>query len=328
MLPYAELYTIEVLTFFGRLYEVDQMRRTDRLARSVAEAGARQACQRTVEGNMQRLLIALALISPQPMARLDEPFDGLDLHQTQAMMGILRDLRDQSRTLCCVSPTERPNELRSTALAVGRSPGRDGHACRAAAQAGLGSGSLEEIFLALTDAGAGQAQLAQECVEHGNPAKANQHDAEAVLTGRAQQLQNVTFELGGAAAATRRDGRGGAAVWARGRPLAAQAPVRHVPGGLARRPAAAAGRGGPRDVSAGVQSRPRRARAVAAEILNLLAQKRHSAIIGRLDLAHQLREVRLETCQARLDSAYRRSDSMARCSACHRCSLTQVSVSR
>src|ERR671933_677555 len=98
--PYAELYTIDVLRFFGRVYDVEPGRWEHII---VDELSLRPVLQKRVgalsKGNLQRLLIALALMSPQPMLALDEPFDGLDLHQTQAMMGILRDLRAQSRTL-------------------------------------------------------------------------------------------------------------------------------------------------------------------------------------------------------------------------------------
>src|SRR5204862_1948162 len=97
---YAELFTIEVLTFFGRLYEVDQPRWEQIVRRDLSLGPVLdKRVSALSKGNMQRLLIALALMSPQALLALDEPFDGLDLHQTQAMMGILRGLRDQSRTL-------------------------------------------------------------------------------------------------------------------------------------------------------------------------------------------------------------------------------------
>jgi ABC-2 type transport system ATP-binding protein len=153
VMPYAELYTIEVLQFFGRLYEVDQRRWNQIVLRdlSLGPALAKRVSALS-KGNMQRLLIALALMSPQPLLALDEPFDGLDLHQTQAMMGILRDLRGQERTLLlCIHQLNDAERIcdRFLLLASGRLVGV-GTLPELRAQTGLSEGSLEEIFLALT----------------------------------------------------------------------------------------------------------------------------------------------------------------------------------
>ena len=151
--PYAELYTIEVLQFFGRLYDVEP-ERWERII--LQELSLRPVLQKRVntlsKGNMQRLLIALALMSPQPLLALDEPFDGLDLHQTRAMMGILRNLRAQSRTLLlCIHQLVDAERIcdRVLLLSSGRLIGV-GTMDELRAQTGLVNGSLEEIFLALT----------------------------------------------------------------------------------------------------------------------------------------------------------------------------------
>ncbi|TME97875.1 MAG: ABC transporter ATP-binding protein [Chloroflexi bacterium] len=151
--PYAELYTIEVLTFFGRVYDVDP-RRWERII--LDELSLQPVLRKRVnalsKGNMQRLLIALALMSPQPLLALDEPFDGLDLHQTRAMMSILRNLRAQSRTLLlCIHQLVDAERIcdRVLLLSEGRIIGV-GTLDELRAKTGLPSGSLEEIFLALT----------------------------------------------------------------------------------------------------------------------------------------------------------------------------------
>ena len=151
--PYAELYTIEVLTFFGRVYDVDP-RRWERII--LDELSLQPVLRKRVnalsKGNMQRLLIALALMSPQPLLALDEPFDGLDLHQTRAMMSILRNLRAQSRTLLlCIHQLVDAERIcdRVLLLSQGRIIGV-GRLDELRAKTGLPSGSLEEIFLALT----------------------------------------------------------------------------------------------------------------------------------------------------------------------------------
>jgi ABC-2 type transport system ATP-binding protein len=153
VLPYAELYTIEVLKFFGQLYEVDQ-RRWEQIVMRDLSLGAvlSKRVSALSKGNMQRLLIALTLMSPQPLLALDEPFDGLDLHQTSAMMGILRGLRAQRRTLLlCIHQLNDAERIcdRLLLLSAGRLVGV-GTMAELRAQTGLASGSLEEIFLALT----------------------------------------------------------------------------------------------------------------------------------------------------------------------------------
>jgi ABC-2 type transport system ATP-binding protein len=153
VLPYGELYTLEVLELFGRLYEVEQRRWAQIVMRDLSLGPALgKRVSALSKGNMQRLLIALALMSPQPLLALDEPFDGLDLHQTQAMMGILRGLRSQKRTLLlCIHQLNDAERMcdRFLLLSAGRLVGV-GTLAELRTQTGLTAGSLEEIFLALT----------------------------------------------------------------------------------------------------------------------------------------------------------------------------------
>jgi ABC-2 type transport system ATP-binding protein len=151
--PYAELYTIEVLTLFGRLFEVEP-RRWEQII--IDDLSLGPVLQKKVaalsKGNLQRLLIALALMSPQPLLALDEPFDGLDLHQTQAMMDILRALRASHRTLLlCIHQLSDAERICDRLLLL--SSGRllaIGTLDELRAKANLPQGSLEDIFLTLT----------------------------------------------------------------------------------------------------------------------------------------------------------------------------------
>jgi ABC-type multidrug transport system ATPase subunit len=150
--PYAELYTIEVLRFFGQVYDVEPMRWERIIDELSLQPVLRKRVNALSKGNMQRLLIALALMSPQPLLALDEPFDGLDLHQTRAMMSILRNLRAQSRTLLlCIHQLVDAERIcdRVLLLSQGRIIGV-GTLEDLRARTGLANGSLEEIFLALT----------------------------------------------------------------------------------------------------------------------------------------------------------------------------------
>jgi ABC-2 type transport system ATP-binding protein len=51
------------------------------------------------KGQRRRLLLALALLTPQPLLLLDEPFDGLDLRQTRDVSALLRRVAASGRTL-------------------------------------------------------------------------------------------------------------------------------------------------------------------------------------------------------------------------------------
>jgi ABC-type multidrug transport system ATPase subunit len=155
MTPYAELYTIEVLSLFGKMFEVEPSRWEHII---VSELSLSPVLQKKVsalsKGNLQRLLIALALMSPQPLLALDEPFDGLDLHQTQAMMDILRGLREQHRTLLlCIHQLNDAERIcdRLLLLSNGRLVGV-GTLDQLRERAALppGQGSLEDVFLKLT----------------------------------------------------------------------------------------------------------------------------------------------------------------------------------
>ena len=104
------------------------------------------------EGYRRRLLLAIALLAPQPLLILDEPFDGLDLRQTQQVMALLREARDSGRTLVLsihqLTEAERICD-RLVLLAAGRLLGC-GTLESLRSQAGLATGDLEEVFLALT----------------------------------------------------------------------------------------------------------------------------------------------------------------------------------
>src|SRR5450432_1348529 len=51
------------------------------------------------KGEHRRVMLAIGLLTHAPLLMLDEPFDGLDLRQTQDVMSVLRSHRDAGRTL-------------------------------------------------------------------------------------------------------------------------------------------------------------------------------------------------------------------------------------
>ena len=129
----------------------------------------RRACQRTSnsstcsnraigslsKGEAKRVLLALGLLTPQPLLLLDEPFDGLDFRQTRDVMALLRTVPARGRTLF-VSIHQLVDAARMCDRLVLLSRGRVvgvGTLPELRSLAGLadveGAG-LEEVFLALT----------------------------------------------------------------------------------------------------------------------------------------------------------------------------------
>jgi ABC-2 type transport system ATP-binding protein len=98
------------------------------------------------------LLLALGLLTPQPLLMLDEPFDGLDLRQARDVMALLRRQAQRGRTLM-LSIHQLTDAARVCDRLVLLSEGKvvgEGTIDELRRQAKLGDGGLEEIFLALT----------------------------------------------------------------------------------------------------------------------------------------------------------------------------------
>jgi len=106
------------------------------------------------KGERKRLLLALGLLTPQPLLMLDEPFDGLDLRQTRDVMTLLRRHAEAGRTLM-LSIHQLIDAARVCDRLVLLSEGKvvgEGTIDELRAQASLNEdkAGLEEIFLALT----------------------------------------------------------------------------------------------------------------------------------------------------------------------------------
>ncbi|MEO8595530.1 MAG: ABC transporter ATP-binding protein [Candidatus Solibacter sp.] len=104
------------------------------------------------KGEAKRALLALGLLTPQPLLLLDEPFDGLDFRQTRDVMTLLRTVPPRGRTLF-VSIHQLVDAARMCDRLVLLSRGRvagAGTLDELRQQAGVADGGLEEVFLALT----------------------------------------------------------------------------------------------------------------------------------------------------------------------------------
>ena len=150
--PYDDQPVARVLAFFAGVYRCSPAH----LAGVVASVGLAPALTKRVralsKGYSRRLMLAIALLTPQPLLLMDEPFDGFDLKQTREIMGVLRRSAAEGRTLVLaihqLPDAERVCD-RFVLLTDGRVRGvgtlGDLRMCTH-----LPTGSLEEIFLALT----------------------------------------------------------------------------------------------------------------------------------------------------------------------------------
>jgi ABC-2 type transport system ATP-binding protein len=150
--PWEDQFALRVLEFFAAVYG-----RTDRqLAETIHAVGLAPVLGKRVvalsKGYGRRLMLALALLTPQPLLLMDEPFDGFDLRQTREVMALLRRVAENGRTLVLaihqLADAERVCD-RFVLLAGGAVRGV-GTLDELRAKTELASASLEDVFLALT----------------------------------------------------------------------------------------------------------------------------------------------------------------------------------
>ena len=150
--PWEEQFAWRVLAFFAAAHG----RSEDTVAATIDAVGLAPVLEKRVfalsKGYGRRLMLALALLTPQPLLLMDEPFDGFDLRQTREVMALIRRVAAGGRTLvlaihhladaesvcdrfvlladCAVRGIGTLEELRT--------------------KTGLAAASLEDVFLALT----------------------------------------------------------------------------------------------------------------------------------------------------------------------------------
>ena len=104
------------------------------------------------KGQRKRVLIALALLTPQPVLLLDEPFDGLDLRQIREVSPLFRRVAAADRALL-LSIHQLHDAARVCDRLVLLSDGRvvgEGTLDELRTRAGRPGADVEEVFLALT----------------------------------------------------------------------------------------------------------------------------------------------------------------------------------
>ena len=150
--PWDDEYVARLLEFFAAAYGRPARIATEAIGALGLAPVLRQRIGALSKGYGRRLMLALALIAPQPLLLMDEPFDGFDLRQTREVMGVVREVARNGRTLVLaihqLIDAERVCD-RFVLLADGRIRGI-GTLADLRAQTGMPAGGLEDVFLALT----------------------------------------------------------------------------------------------------------------------------------------------------------------------------------
>lgn len=152
IIPWAEQKVKWLLGFFEKLFESSQVKSDSLIEPLKLERLMKSRIGSLSKGERKRVLLALGLLTPQPLLMLDEPFDGLDLRQARDVMGLLKNHAASGRALMLsihqLTDAARVCD-RLVLLSAGRAVG-EGSIEELRVQAGLSEGGLEEIFLALT----------------------------------------------------------------------------------------------------------------------------------------------------------------------------------
>lgn len=103
-LLYDEMSGMENLRYFARLYGIVDDERCETVIRAVKldPALARPVGQYS-QGMRQRMSLARALLNDPGILLLDEPFSNVDVRSAREMVGLLKQLRDENKTIFVVT---------------------------------------------------------------------------------------------------------------------------------------------------------------------------------------------------------------------------------
>ncbi|MBI4446244.1 MAG: ABC transporter ATP-binding protein [Acidobacteria bacterium] len=104
-LVYNEMTAVENLVFYGKLYGLTDLQHTvEGLLEKIGLWEARHQLVRGFSRGMkQRLTLARALLHRPEILLLDEPYTGLDQHASRLLTHMLRDLRDEHKTILLIT---------------------------------------------------------------------------------------------------------------------------------------------------------------------------------------------------------------------------------
>jgi len=149
--PWPDQPASWVLDFGARMLDGDPRWRETLSPALDLDGPSRRLMGKLSKGQRKRVLLALALLAPPPILLFDEPFDGLDLRQTRETIALFRRVAASGRSLLLSIHSMRDAERVCDRLAL-LSNGRviaTGTVSELRERAGLPTGELEEVFLAL-----------------------------------------------------------------------------------------------------------------------------------------------------------------------------------
>ena len=150
IVPYAEQRVEVVVHFFQQLYNADKQQLDLLIERLELAPMLKKQVQSLSKGYHRRLLLLIGLLAPQPLLMLDEPFDGFDLRQTLGGMDLFREtLVGRTLLLSIHQLTEAEKICDRFLLLNSGKVAAIGSLAQLQQQAGIASGGLEEVFLAI-----------------------------------------------------------------------------------------------------------------------------------------------------------------------------------
>jgi len=113
-LLYDELSGMENLRYFARLYDIDNDNRCVEVIRLVGlDPQLVRPIGQYSQGMRQRMSLARAILHDPRILLLDEPFSNVDRNSAHEMVGLLKGMRDEGKTLFVV--THQASLLEGTA---------------------------------------------------------------------------------------------------------------------------------------------------------------------------------------------------------------------
>jgi heme ABC exporter ATP-binding subunit CcmA len=103
-LLYDEMSGVENLRYFARLYDIADDGRCEQVIRSVRlDPALTRPVGQYSQGMRQRMSLARAILHDPKILLLDEPFSNVDVHSAQEMVALLKDMRDEGKTIFVVT---------------------------------------------------------------------------------------------------------------------------------------------------------------------------------------------------------------------------------
>ena len=152
ILPFARQRVITTLSFFREIHGAAPSDFEQLISRLDLSPMLDKPLSTLSKGYRRRVLLALALLSRQPLLMLDEPFDGFDLRQSLSVMDLLRQYRIRRTMILSIHQLSEAEKICDRFLLLGQ--GRllaIGTLDELRRQASLPpEATLEEVFLAIT----------------------------------------------------------------------------------------------------------------------------------------------------------------------------------